>query len=113
MQPQLTAATAILCVRDIAASLAYYDAALGFPACFRWGNPPTYACLCRDDVELHLVAQSIANRPPGQAAVAIFVRDVDAIHAELAARGAQITTPRKPTPTACATSTSPTPTATA
>ena len=50
MQPQLTAATAILCVRDMAASLAYYDAAHGFPACFRWGNPPTHACLCRDDV---------------------------------------------------------------
>ena len=54
------------------------------------GDPASYACLCRDEVALHLAASKLAKRPTGQSALSIFVDDVDALHAELAARGAWI-----------------------
>jgi len=85
----------VFAVSDMAASLAYYRDALGFSVEFRWGEPVSYACLCRDNVALHLAIQSLARRQPGQGALCIFVSDVDAIHAEIAARGARVVKPPK------------------
>lgn len=89
----LTGAAPVLSVADLPAALAYYEHALGFAVTFRWGEPTTYACLCRDDVQLHLAAASLTGRTPGQSQLCLFVADVDAIHAELARRGARITKP--------------------
>ena len=81
---------AVFAISDMEASLAYYCDALGFSITFKWGEPVTYACLCRDEVALHLAVQSLAKRQPGQSALCIFVRDVDAVHAEIAAKGARV-----------------------
>ena len=89
----LTGAAAVLSVTDLAASLAHYRDALGFAVEFQWGDPVTYACLCRDDVQLHLAAATLTGKPAGQSQLCIFVRDVDAIHAELATAGARIAKP--------------------
>lgn len=89
----LTGAAAVLTVADLPAALAYYERALGFQVTFRWGEPLTYACLCRDEVQLHLAAAAITGRPPGQGHLCLFVRDADALHAELQANGALIARP--------------------
>lgn len=53
-----------------------------------------YAGVCRDKVSLHLrAAGTKADWVPGHGAVAVFVDDVDGLHAELADRGARIIAP--------------------
>jgi len=72
---------AIFVVRDIAASLAYLRAALGFETRFTWGEPIIYAGVCRGAVTIHLQA---ASQTAGSA---------DAIQRELVRRGARILKP--------------------
>ena len=90
---KLLGAAAIFSVADVAVSIAYYRDVLGFAVEFEWGAPVSYACLCRDEVALQLAASELAERPAGQSALSIFVADVDALYAELLARGARITAP--------------------
>lgn len=92
-EPMMVGAATVFVVRDIAASIAYYRDALGFDVTFEYGEPIYYACLCRDEVQLHLLAGSATPRLPGNGGLCVFVRDVDAVHAELAARGAQVVKP--------------------
>jgi uncharacterized glyoxalase superfamily protein PhnB len=66
---------------------------LGFEVTFQYGEPLFYACLCRDEVSLHLLAANATKRLPGNGAICIFVRDVDAIYSELIARGANVVKP--------------------
>src|SRR5215472_4766881 len=89
-------AATVFTVRDIAASIAYYRDALGFTVAFEYGEPTFYAGLCRDEVSLHLrAAAPDRNWVAGHGALCIFVTDVDALHDELAARGARIIAPPK------------------
>ncbi len=90
----LAGAATIFTVCDIGASLAYYRDMLGFDVTFQYGEPTYYACLCRDEVAVHLRAASEnTGWVPGNGAIAVFVTDVDALHAELAARGARVLKP--------------------
>jgi len=89
----LTGAAPVLSVANLPAALAYYEKALGFAVTFRWGEPVTYVCLCRDEVQLHLAAARVSNKIPGQGHICLFVRDADALHAELLANGARILQP--------------------
>ena len=90
----MTGAATIFTVRDIGQSLAYYRDLLGFGVTFEYGEPTFYACLCRDEVAIHLRAVGKnAGWVPGNGAIAVFVTDVDALHAELAARGARVLKP--------------------
>jgi catechol 2,3-dioxygenase-like lactoylglutathione lyase family enzyme len=89
----LTGAATVFTVANLAASLAHYRDALGFDVTFQWGEPAFYACLCRDDVQLHLIAATATEQLPGHGNLCIFVQDVDAIHAELAASGANVMKP--------------------
>jgi catechol 2,3-dioxygenase-like lactoylglutathione lyase family enzyme len=41
---------------DLAKSIGYYRDVLGFTVTFQYGKPTFYACLCRDEVALHLLA---------------------------------------------------------
>jgi catechol 2,3-dioxygenase-like lactoylglutathione lyase family enzyme len=86
----LTGAATVFVVRDIVASVAYYRDALGFDLSFEYGAPTFYAIFCRDEVAVHLIAEARTKRPPGAGAICIFVGDVDAMHAELVARGARV-----------------------
>ena len=82
--------TTIFTVKDVAASLAYYRDCVGFDVAFEYGAPIFYVGLCSGEVSLHLVSAAQAPRPPGHAAVSIYVDDVDAVHADLVKRGAKI-----------------------
>jgi catechol 2,3-dioxygenase-like lactoylglutathione lyase family enzyme len=84
------ASIAVMTVRDIAQSLAYYRDKLGFETAFEYGQPTYYAGLSSGGVKLHLVAAHRTSRQPGNGAVTIFVDDVDGLHAELQKRGARI-----------------------
>jgi len=86
----MVGAATVFTVSDIGKSLAYYRDALGFDITFEYGEPTFYACLCRDEVSLHLIAARQTKRLPGNGAICIFVKDVDAVHAELVKRGAQV-----------------------
>jgi Glyoxalase/Bleomycin resistance protein/Dioxygenase superfamily len=90
-------------VRDMTKSVEHYCNAFGFAVTFQYGNPIFYACLCRDEVALHLLSAQQTKRLPGNGAVCVFVKDVDSLHAELAARGAKVVKPPKTTIMACAT----------
>ena len=87
----LVGVATIFSVRDLAASVAHYRDVLGFTVTFQYGEPAFYACLCRDEVAIHLRAGT--RWTPGNGAIAVFVKDVDALHAELIARGAKVLKP--------------------
>ena len=90
----LADAATVFVVSDVAESVAYYRDALGFAVTFEWGAPPSYACLCRGDVALHLLAARETKRLPGNGGICVFVRDVDRLYADFLARGAKpINTP--------------------
>src|SRR3954453_1471547 len=91
--PKMAGAAPVFVVSDVAPSLAHYRDALGFTITFEYGTPVFYACLCRDEVALHLLAAEESKRLPGNGGVCIFVDDVDGIHAELASRGAKVVKP--------------------
>lgn len=88
--PMMAGSATVFVVSDIAASLAYYRDVLGFQVTFEYGEPLSYACLCRDEVALHLLASSRTKRLPGHGAICVFVRDVDRIYAEVSGRGAKL-----------------------
>jgi len=83
-------AATVFVVSDIDASLVYYRDVLGFRVTFEYGAPLSYACLCCDEVALHLLAAAETKRLPGHGGVCIFVRDVDRLYAEVSARGARL-----------------------
>jgi len=89
-QAMMVGSATVFVVADVTASLAYYRDVLGFEVTFEYGQPPSYACLCRDEVGLHLLAAAVTKRMPGHGGICIFVRDVDQIYAELSRRGARL-----------------------
>jgi uncharacterized glyoxalase superfamily protein PhnB len=91
--PKIVGAATVFVVKDIAGSIEHYRDALGFTVTFEYGAPLFYACLCRDEVALHLLAAHQTGRLPGNGAMCVFVDDVDGIHAELATRGANVVKP--------------------
>lgn len=89
-QPMLVGAATVFVVCNIAKSIGHYRDALGFAITFQYGNPIFYACLCRDDVALHLLAAQETKRLPGNGGICVFVKDVDRVHADLVSRGANV-----------------------
>jgi catechol 2,3-dioxygenase-like lactoylglutathione lyase family enzyme len=86
----MVGAATVFVVTDIAKSTEHYRDVLGFTVTFEYGTPTFYVCLCRDEVALHLLLASRTSRLSGNGGICVFVRDVDAVYAELAARGARI-----------------------
>jgi ankyrin repeat protein len=80
----------ILTVRDMAASIDYYVTKLGFEKKWEWGNPPDFACIGRQKVEIFLSLNPQGGSP---AWLSIFVQDVDALYETYKKVGAII---RKP-----------------
>ena len=79
----------VLVVQDIGRAVEHYRDVLGFRIEFTYGEPAFYAGVERDNVLIHLQAARETKRLPGHGAINIFVTDVDAIYAELKARGAR------------------------
>jgi catechol 2,3-dioxygenase-like lactoylglutathione lyase family enzyme len=88
--PMMVGSATVFVASDIEASLAYYRDVLGFQVTFEYGSPLSYACLCRDEVALHLLAAEATKRLPGHGGLCIFVRDVDRLYTELSGRGARL-----------------------
>ncbi len=86
----MRSSTTVMTVKNVAQSMPYYRDKLGFDIAFEYGKPTFYVGLCSGDVSLHLVEASKTPRQPGHGAVAIFVDDVDALHADLVKRGAKV-----------------------
>jgi uncharacterized glyoxalase superfamily protein PhnB len=87
---QVTGHATVLHVTDMQAALAYYRDKLGFSVQFTWEDPPRYVCLCLGDAAVHLNSY---QPPAATSVVCIFCKGVDALHDDLAARGAKITRP--------------------
>ena len=80
----------ILHVKNFAASMNYYVDKLGFRKKWDWGDPPTFGCVTRGNVEIFICEG--AQGQPGMW-MSIFVDDVDALHEEYKSRGAIIRQP--------------------
>ena len=91
--PMMVGAASVFVVSDMAKSVEHYRDVLGFTVAFQYGTPTFYAGLRRDEVALHLTAGRNTKRLPGNGGIYVFVRDVDGVHAELAARGASVIKP--------------------
>lgn len=74
----------VLHVPDVQATAQYYRDVLGFNSDF---GDDQYAVVWRDNSAIHFVKD---DRPPTGVHLFQWVRDVDAYHAEIAGRGAQI-----------------------
>ncbi len=79
----------ILEVKDIKASEAFYREKLGFRPGSFFGEPPTFCLMSRDNVAIFLdLARTPRAAPLNQYwAIYFYVDDVDAMAAELAAKG--------------------------
>ncbi|MFZ5669941.1 MAG: VOC family protein [Pseudomonadota bacterium] len=95
----LLRATPILFVRDVAASAAFYERALGFGVDFLYGEPPFYGSVSRDEARLHLRFVSrpnfaeLAAREESLILATLETTDVAGLFAEIAGRDAEIVQP--------------------
>jgi uncharacterized glyoxalase superfamily protein PhnB len=80
----------ILNVKNFAASMDYYVNTLGFRKKWDWGNPPTFGCVARGNVDIFLCEG--AQGQPG-VWMSIFTEDVDALHEDYKRSGALIRLP--------------------
>ena len=81
---------------DIPATIAYYEAKLGFKCLSTWQDPPVYAIVARDEQAIHFrCAEPPTANPdkyPDELLDAyLFVEDADALYAEYAARSVEFT----------------------
>lgn len=82
--------TPVLCVQNFPAAAEHYVNVLGFQKAWDWGEPPTFGCVCRDEVAIFLCEQGQGR--PGMW-LCLFVDDVDALYEEYQASGANIRQP--------------------
>jgi catechol 2,3-dioxygenase-like lactoylglutathione lyase family enzyme len=88
--PTFEQVTPILCVRDVDASIAYYTEQLGFADHWCWGEPTSFGGVRRDGFEIQFCKDGQGS--PGTW-MSIWVDDVDALHQDFQARGADIRQP--------------------
>jgi uncharacterized glyoxalase superfamily protein PhnB len=102
--PHIRDATPVLLVRDVVKAAAYYTDRLGFTVDRFWGEPPMFAIARRDGVSVMLnqVGPADTFRPngayDGRFSIYIDTNDADALHAEFAAKGADIVCPPEDQP---------------
>ena len=100
MSTTFTGLVPIFAVRDVAASKDFYVDQLGFILDYIEGDPPTYACLYKDKVELHLIdaAQPHSRQEAGNGYLSILTDGVDDLHQKLVTAGVNIETPPEDRP---------------
>ncbi len=79
----------VLVVSDVNASVAYFKDVLGFDVMFTFGEPTEYGATTRGDVQIHLSKDYLGGRV-GKGGCYISMLGVDAIYAELKAKGVTI-----------------------
>lgn len=90
---RLRGASGVFTVSDVTQALDFYVGRMGFAEEFRVGDPPSYASVERGPVSLQLMPAARAPATLGRSSVYVFVRGVDALHADLLARGCPIELP--------------------
>lgn len=81
----------VLQVADVSASAAFYTGKLGFTSHGVWGDPPAFCIVQRGGVTLALDRSRDGAVPLNQYwAAYVYVRDADALCAELGAKGLEI-----------------------
>jgi RNA polymerase sigma factor (sigma-70 family) len=88
--PKVSEIVSILPVQDLPRSIEYYVQQLGFTKAWEHGDPASFAAISRDGVTIFL--QHDAGEQVGRT-IYVVVNDVDAMHGELTARGANIDGP--------------------
>lgn len=82
----------IFTVRNLPEALAFYTDQLEFEIGWTWEDPPTYASVCRDRVEINL-----GLPPAGEllktTSVYIALTQIDPFHDRIVARGVTVTVP--------------------
>ena len=79
---------------NIAGTVAWYEAKLGFECLGTWQDPPVYAIMARDTHAIHFRCAASPTANPEKYAeelldAYVFVEDADALYAEYAARGVE------------------------
>lgn len=80
-------------VDNVAETSEHYQKTLGFKVTLFYGNPPYYAVVERDGVEIHLSEREDTSTPLERCAVYIYVDDADALYAEFEAKGVEMFSP--------------------
>ena len=80
----------LLVVPDVPATADWYREVLGFRSDPE-GTSPGYTVVWRDNASVHLAGGG--ERAPGGVRIFFWVRDADAVHAEVCARGAEVVEP--------------------
>jgi hypothetical protein len=96
-QATITSQAAVLLVKDVPASVAYWVEKVGFEATGTWGEPPEFAILRRDNARI-MVGKAKADHAiiphwqarPGTWNAYFWVDDAKAMFADLSGRGAII-----------------------
>lgn len=91
-QARVQSVAPVLCVNDMAATLACLRDKLGFVLAGAVSEPPVWASLTRDNAEVMLVCGPFPQ-PAQDWAAYIYVDDADALHSEFLLRGADIIRP--------------------
>ena len=87
-KPRFESITPRIPVRSVEEALGFYRDQLGFDVEWQWGAPITHASVCRDSINLDLMAAPETRS--GTAMAYIEVSGVDAYYAELNARGVSL-----------------------
>lgn len=79
---------------DIPATVAWYEAKLGFTCLGTWQEPPVYAIVARDERPIHFRCAAPPTPNPDKYSeelldAYVFIEDADALYAEYAARGVE------------------------
>jgi catechol 2,3-dioxygenase-like lactoylglutathione lyase family enzyme len=77
-------------VREVAAAVRFWTDVLGFRVGYTSGQPPVYAVVARDDVEIALHAERGPAHRAGHARCYIKVTNVQAAYDEFRARGVRV-----------------------
>ena len=87
-------------VDDLVRAAEYYRDKLGFRLDRYWGEPPVFVMVRRDGIQFMLRGPTYGGRAQPNRKLDcdtwdayVYVRDADALHAELVARGAKIVRP--------------------
>ena len=79
---------------NIAGTVAWYEAKLGFKCLGTWQDPPVYAIVARDQHPIHFRCAAPPTANPDKYSdelldAYVFVEDADALYAEYAQRGVE------------------------
>ena len=82
MNTKFTSLVPIFSVGDLSKSTEFYTKTLGFQLDFVYGDPPFYAGLFNDNVELHLNSKNL-RQPVGSGNLSILTSEVDDLYQKL------------------------------